>query len=72
MVSKMTNDEMERQAFEAWFCSEMDIDIRGFRNDDPSTNIEWPYAAVNRESSSVITTSYKAWKARARQENNDD
>ena len=52
-----------REEFEQWFFSEMEIDVSGMRNEDPSTSAEWPYTTGADESSLVITVAFKAWQA---------
>ncbi|HEJ7052546.1 TPA: hypothetical protein SMF43_001491 [Serratia marcescens] len=52
-----------REEFEKWFLSEMEIDVSGMRNEDPSTSAEWPYTTGADESSTVITVAFKAWQA---------
>lgn len=52
-----------REEFEKWFLSEMEIDVSGMRNEDPSTSAEWPYTTGADESSLVITVAFKAWQA---------
>ncbi len=52
-----------REEFEKWFLSEMEIDVSGMRNEDPSTRAEWPYAHGAEESSLVISVALKAWQA---------
>jgi len=47
--------------FEKFMLDELDLDVSGFRNEDPETAEEWPYAATNSESSTVITVAFKAW-----------
>ncbi|RJT47213.1 hypothetical protein [Rahnella woolbedingensis] len=50
-----------KAAFEKFMLDELDLDVSGFRNEDPETSEEWPYAATNSESSTVITVAFKAW-----------
>lgn len=52
-----------REEFEAWFLKEMEIDISQYRNQDPRTNVEWPYDGGNEMASQVFTIAYKSWIA---------
>ena len=50
-----------KAAFEKFMLDEMDLDVSVFRNEDPETSENWPYATTNAASSAVITVSFKAW-----------
>lgn len=50
-----------KAAFEKFMLDEMDLDVSVFRNEDPDTSENWPYATTNAASSAVITVSFKAW-----------
>lgn len=50
-----------KAAFEKFMLDELDLDVSVFRNEDPDTSEEWPYAATNSESSTAITVAFKAW-----------
>lgn len=59
----MTNDEIERQAFERWCINKCNY---------PLTRIEGSKSYVACKTKMAWEVWQAAWQARARQENNDD